>query len=434
MTPTTRRPRARLIDLLLLAVLVLAGSGSAAGGGPQARRLPAADARQPILRGATLQLEAVTTVAGDLIVDVTHAGDARLFLALQAGEVLVWDGGAPGSFLDIRALMGGGFEGGLKSIAFHPDYAGNGFFYLHYSDTAGDSVIARYEVSAGDPDAADPGSGVILLAVDQQTTLHRGGQLAFGPDGYLYAGLGDGGPQTDTDCHAQRPDTLQGKLLRLDVDQNVGTPPYYGIPPDNPFGGPGEPAAEVWALGVRQPWRFSFDRQSGDFYLGDVGQNAREEVDFQAAGSPGGANYGWRIMEGDTCHDPDPIDPDCPVGTPSCFDAGYTDPILAYAIDGGSGDCSITGGFVYRGPGLAALVGRYLYGDWCSGRIWAAEESEGTWTSELLPIQLPSLISFGEGSDARLYLTEGSTVYRLSEPAAIFADGFESGDTAAWTG
>ncbi len=385
----------------------------------------------PAMRGTSgLVLE---PVAGgfDTVVDVTHAGDQRLFLSQQDGQVLVLDDGPPATvFLDVSGLIGSGFERGIKSVAFHPDYATNGFFFVHYSDVLGDSVIARYEVSAGDPNAADPASGVILITVDQSTDLHRGGQLQFGPDGYLYIGLGDGGPQTDTECHAQRPDTLQGKLLRIDVDQSVGTPPYYGIPADNPFGGAGEPAGEVWALGLRQPWRFSFDRLTGDLYIGDVGQSAREEVDFQAAGSPGGANYGWRIMEGTSCHDPDPIDSDCPPSTPSCGDPSYTAPIFDYPLAGGN--CSITGGYVYRGHQHAALAGRYLYGDWCSGRIWAADDASGSWASELLPIALPGITTFGEDSSGNLYLSDGGVVFRVNDPGAIFFDGFESGDTSAW--
>ena len=383
-------------------------------------------------RRGTAGLELVPVDSGySTAVDISHAGDERLFVGQQGGEILILDAGPSRTFLDLGGLVGGGFEGGIKSVAFHPDYATNGFFFVHYSDVPGDSVIARYEVSAGDPDVADPGSAAILIVVDQDTTLHRGGQVRFGPDGYLYIGLGDGGPQTDPECHAQRPDTLRGKLLRIDVDQNVGTAPYYGIPPDNPFGGAGEPAAEVWALGLRQPWRFSFDRATGDLYLGDVGQNAREEIDFQAAGSAGGLNYGWRIMEGNSCHDPDPIDPDCPATTPSCGDPAFTAPIIEYVT--GGGNCSVTGGYVYRGPQIAALAGRYLYGDWCSGNLWAADDSSGSWTSELLPISLPGITTFGEDAAGNLYATNGSEIFRVDDPAAIFFDAFESGDTSAWS-
>jgi glucose/arabinose dehydrogenase len=404
----------RLLATVCVALLTLASAGTATDLGGTADLM-----LHPIAGGL------------DTVVDITHAGDDRLFLSLQDGQVLIYDGAPPplATFLDISGLVGSGFEGGIKSVAFHPDHAENGFFFIHYSDVAGDSVVARYEVS-GDPDIADPSSAEILLTVDQDTELHRGGQLQFGPDGYLYIGLGDGGPQTDTECHAQSPDTFQGKLLRIDVDQNVGTPPFYGIPGDNPFGGVGEPAAEVWALGLRQPWRFSFDRATGDLYVADVGQFSREEVDFQPAGSSGGQNYGWRIMEGTECHDPDPIDPDCPVGTPSCGDPAFTAPIFDYGRE--NGECSITGGYVYRGSQIPALVGRYLYGDWCSGRIWAADNSSGPWTSELLPISVPGVTTFGEDVAGNLYVTNGSTVWRITSPSEIFSDGFESGDTSAW--
>ena len=387
---------------------------------------------KPAATRGTSGLELVSIATGlDTVVDVTHAGDERLFLSLQDGEVLISDGGPLKTFLDIGGIVGSGFEGGIKSIAFHPEYATNGFFFVHYSNSVGDSVIARYEVSAGDPDVADPGSAAILITVDQTTDLHRGGQMQYGPDGYLYIGLGDGGPQGDPECHAQRPDFLQGKLLRIDVDQNVDTPPFYGIPPDNPFGGAGEPAAEVWAIGLRQPWRFSFDRLTGDLYIADVGQLTREEIDFQAAGSAGGQNYGWRVMEGTSCHDPDPIDPDCPASTPSCGDPSYTAPIIDYAR--ADGNCSVTGGYVYRGHQHAGLAGRYLYGDWCSGNLWAADDSSGSWASELLDIALPGITTFGQDSMGNLYAANGSEVFRIEDPVAVFFDGFESGDVSAWS-
>ncbi|MEM8963725.1 MAG: PQQ-dependent sugar dehydrogenase [Acidobacteriota bacterium] len=377
-------------------------------------------------------LELVEVLTGlDTAVDVVHAGDERLFIAQQDGEILVWDGAsAPTTFLDLSAIVGGGFEGGIKSIAFHPSYPTPGYVFVHYSDTINASVVARYTVSA-DPDVADPLSGVVVLTQPQATTLHRGGQIAFGPDGFLYIGLGDGGPQTDPDCHAQRPDTLQGKLMRIDIDQNTMTPPYYGIPGDNPFGGVGQPAAEVWAIGLRQPWRFSFDRVTGDLYIADVGQFEREEIDFQAAGAGGGQNYGWRIMEGTFCFDPDPIDDDCPMSTPSCDDPGFVAPIIEYDHTGGN--CSVTGGFVYQGPEAAALRGRYLYGDWCTGNLWAAEDGGSGWTTELLSVSLPQINTFGEDRDGRLFLTNGSTLFRLRAPNDVFGDGFESGDTSAWS-
>ena len=414
-----RRSLSHALTLVASASLALAANaGESAPEGPATRGL------------ADLQLVEVTDGLTDLVA-ITHAGDERLFLTDKAGIVRIWDGDSllPTPFLDISSLTSFGFEQGLLSIAFHPDYENNGYFFVYYSDIGTDPVIARYEVMAGDPDQADPTSGVTLMN-PPHFGGHYGGQLQFGPDGYLYFAIGDGGQQQDPDCRAQTPGLLQGKMLRIDVDQNVDTPPHYGIPGDNPFVGGGDPADEVWAIGFRNPWRFSFDRVTGDLFISDVGQFAREEVSFQPAGSPGGQNYGWKIMEGTLCFDPDPIDVDCPVTTPSCFDPAFTDPIIEYNHD--AGDCSITGGYIYRGTRNPDLQGHYVYGDWCTGNLWAAEESGGSWTSELLTISLPAVTTFGEGVDGEIYLTNGSVLYHLSNPAAIFTDGFESGDTSAW--
>jgi len=346
---------------------------------------------------------------------MTHAGDARLFVSTLDGRIMVGDS-TPGAsfteFLDIDPLVSDGGERGLFATAFHPDYATNGFFFVSYTNNAGDSVVARYEVS-GDVDVANPASGVVLLTVDQPAANHNGGQIAFGPDGYLYFGLGDGGGFDDLPCHAQREDTLLGKLLRIDVDQNVGVPPYYGIPPDNPFIGGGGLADEVWATGLRNPWRFSFDRVTGDLYIGDVGQDDIEEVDRQPAASDGAENYGWKVMEGTTCFDPDPIDPDCPGTTPSCFDPALTLPIYEYTHAEG---CSITGGFLYRGTGIPGLQGQYVFGDYCTGTIWAIEETDpGVWTRTDLAEVGFGLTSFGEGFDGELYAAVDFTnVVRLS--------------------
>ncbi len=366
------------------------------------------------------------------LVSIHHAGDERLFLVEQYSEIVVYEEGQvlPTPFLDLSGSTGSGLEGGLKSMAFHPDYVTNGYFFVHYTDTASNSIIARYEVSA-DPNVADRASGVVLLTIPQFTGQHRGGTIAFGPlDGYLYIALGDGGGQNDPECRSQNPSTLHGKVLRIDVDQSVATPPYHGIPADNPFVGAGPPLDEIWALGFRNPWRISFDRATGDLFIADVGQDLREEVSRQPASSPGGENYGWQVMEGTACHDPDPINPNCPGATASCFDSGYTAPILDYGHSGG--DCSITGGFVYRGSRISALSGVYLYGDWCTGNLWAAAEASGNWTPQLLDIDLPAVTSFGEDSAGELYLSNGGTLYRLEGPE-VFSDGFESGDTGAWS-
>jgi glucose/arabinose dehydrogenase len=217
------------------------------------------------------------------IVAVTHAGDgsSRLFLTRQTGEILILEGGAvlPTPFLDISGLVSCCGERGLLSVAFHPDYAENGFFYVDYTDLAGDTVVARYSVSASDPDRADPASGRVILTQDQPFANHNGGQLQFGPDGRLFIALGDGGSADDPQGNGQNRGTLLGKLLRIDVD--AGDP--YAIPPDNPFVGDPGTRPEIWALGLRNPWRFSFDRVTGDLFVADVGQSSREEVDFEAA-------------------------------------------------------------------------------------------------------------------------------------------------------
>jgi glucose/arabinose dehydrogenase len=377
-----------------------------------------------------ISLELVTTV--DTPVYLTHAGDERLFIVEQPGSIRIYteaQGLRETPFLDIRNKVGFGGERGLFSVAFHPDYANNGFFYVAYTNTDGSSVIERYAVSSGDEDLADPNSGRTLLVIAQPFANHNGGQLQFSPDdGYLYVGMGDGGSGGDPACRAQRSDTPLGKILRIDVDQNVNQPPFFGIPTDNPFAGTNDPADlvpdEVWAFGLRNPWRFSFDRLTGDLFMADVGQSTREEVDLQPTGSGGGENYGWKVMEGDYCFDPDPIDEDCPTGTPSCFDAAYTAPIHVYPHQ--NGNCSITGGYVYRGSAIPSLQARYLFGDYCTTIIWALEETmPGVWAAtELLHPADFGLTSFGEDRTGELYVTIGDDVFRLvSGDSRIDVDG-----------
>jgi glucose/arabinose dehydrogenase len=360
---------------------------------------------------AQLGLHEVADVSAPMY--VTHAGDERLFIVERTGRILIHTpaGGVdPVPFLDIAPLVDPNGEGGLLSIAFHPDHASNGAFYVHYTRTSAPlhSVVARYLVSA-DPDVADPNSAVILIDELQPFPNHNGGQLQFGPnDGYLYVGLGDGGGSGDPGCRAQRNDERLGNILRIDADPNL---PTYAIPPDNPFGGAGEPPAEVWALGLRNPWRFSFDRATGDLWIGDVGQSSWEEIDMQPAASPGGENYGWKVMEGLSCFDPDP---DCPVSTPSCFDASYTDPVHVYARQGFPNDCSVTGGFVYRGSAIPELVGDYVFGDYCTGNVRALSYDGAAWQSRDLLSAGFGLTSFGEDASGELYLMVGDKVLRLT--------------------
>ena len=270
----------------------------------------------------------------------------RLFVAQQTGEIRIVDGAAllPNPFLDLSDLVSCCGEQGLLGLAFHPDYATNGFFYVHYTDLNGGSVIARYSVSSSDPNAADASSSLTLLTWPQPFGNHNGGQLAFGPDGFLYIGVGDGGDAGDPDNRGQDLTTLLGKVLRIDVDS---TDPglNYAVPPSNPFFGSPPTLPEIWAYGLRNPWRFSFDRGTGDLFIGDVGQNAVEEIDFQPAASPGGENYGWRLMEGSSCFNP----------PTNCNDGSLILPILEYSHFLG---CSVTGGYVYRGSLYPQLRGR----------------------------------------------------------------------------
>lgn len=323
---------------------------------------------------------------------ITHAGDGsgRLFITQQDGTIVIHDGAQvlPQPFLDITALVSCCGERGLLSVAFHPDYAGNGLFYVDYTDLAGDTVIARYSVSA-DPDIANPGADLVVLSVPQPAGNHNGGQLQFGPDGFLYIALGDGGTAPGPGNPAQDLGEHLGKILRVDVDG--GTP--FAVPPDNPFVGVPGARPAIWAYGLRNPWRFSFDRQTGDLFIADVGQNELEEVDIQPALSPGGENYGWSLMEGSQCFDP-------PAG---CNDGSLTLPAIEY--DHATGACSITGGYRYRGARFPQLRGLYLYGDFCSGQIWGARpDGTGAWTaSELLDSAL-AISSFGEDEAGELYV------------------------------
>jgi len=351
----------------------------------------------------TIKAEPVVTGLSSPV-DITHAGDGsgRLFITLQGGRVVIFDGVQILSppFLDINSLVSSGGERGLLGAAFHPNYVGNGFFYVSYTDTAGDSVIARYSISL-DPNRADPTSGVILLTIPQPFSNHNGGQLHFGPDGYLYIGIGDGGSGGDPQNNGQDLGTLLGKILRIDVDS--GFP--FTVPPDNPFVGVVGAREEIWSFGLRNPWRFSFDRLTGDMFIGDVGQNSWEEVDFQPANSTGGENYGWRLMEGNSCFNP----------AINCNNGTLTLPILVYDHSVG---CSVTGGYLYRGSKNPNLNGLYLYGDFCSGLIWGAQEDGlGGWNTTVLLDTNFSISTFGEDESGEIYFahlsaTDG-TIYQV---------------------
>jgi glucose/arabinose dehydrogenase len=352
---------------------------------------------------------------------------SRLFIVEQnTGRIKILTGGAvlPTPFLDIGHLItSSGNEQGLLGLAFHPVYSSNGYFFVDYTDTLGNTAVARYKVS-GDPNQAEPESGFVILNVAQPFANHNAGMLAFGPgDGYLYIGLGDGGSAGDPGNRAQDDGELLGKILRIDVDG--GSP--YAIPPDNPFVGAGDPLDEIWAKGLRNPWRFSFDRITYDLYIADVGQSLYEEIDFQDSSSSGGENYGWRLMEGDHCYNP-PID---------CDPGGLTYPIHVYTHGGSPGRCSVTGGYVYRGGAIPGLQGTYFFADYCSGQIWSFRYDGNNLTefadrtSELDPgsgMSIDQISSFGEDAAGELYIVDlDGEVYKI-EPCRGDVNGNETVD------
>jgi len=323
-------------------------------------------------------------------VDLQPNGSGRLFVIEKAGRIRIIENGQllGEPFLNIEDRVNDSFnEMGLLGLAFHPNYAQNGYFFVNYTGSGGDTFISRFQVS-GDPNIANPSSEVNLLHVNQPFPNHNGGSLAFGPDGYLYAGLGDGGAAGDPFGNGQKTDTLLGKILRLDVDSAEP----FAVPTDNPFGN------EIWAYGLRNPWRISFDVLTGDLYIGDVGQGTYEEIDYLPVGSTGGTNFGWDFREG--LHEYD--------GTAL---AGLTDPIAEYSH--AEGGCSVTGGYVYRGS-MPEWNGVYLYGDYCTGYVWGVINSMDGWQSQLLFDTDARITSFGQDETGEVYLvSDGGEVYKL---------------------
>jgi len=325
-------------------------------------------------------------------------GTNRIFVAEKGGRIRVFTNEPTVNedtvFLDLSANLSTVSEQGLLGLAFHPNYQSNGFFYVYYTPTAGLSQVSRFTVSANAA-IADAASELVLLEIPQPATNHNGGQIAFGPDGYLYIALGDGGGGGDPFENGQDRSTLLGSILRIDVDsQENGL--NYSIPTDNPFIGEPNVREEIYAYGLRNPWRMSFDTQTGELWTGDVGQNAIEEIDVVVSGG----NYGWPIFEGTRCFSGD------------CNDTGLIDPIFEYAQD--NGDRSITGGFVYRGTTVPSLQGKYIYGDFVSGRIWALE-LDGT-LNELVEASRLNIASFGTDTSQELYVCafDGS-IYKFQE-------------------
>ena len=381
-----------------------------------------------------------TSVVGGLEnpVHITNAGDGsgRLFIVEQAGRIrIIHSGVIQSTFLDITDRVrspfnGGGNEEGLLSVAFPPGFASSRpYLYVYYTLQDGNNQVSRFYLS-GNPDLANPDSEEKILELVHPTySNHNGGQLAFGPDGYLYIGTGDGGGGGDPNGNAQNTDSLLGKLLRIDVEfaktmqssgsfinylpiitKNSSEPPdgqAYRIPADNPFVGNAGYREEIWALGLRNPWRFSFDRLTGDLYIGDVGQNTWEEVDYQPSSSSGGENYGWNIMEGFECFN-----------SSTCSTSGLTLPIFTYQtnVEG----CSVSGGYVYRGSNIPGLQGKYLLGDYCSGKIWGLQKNGSSWENTELLDSPYQISSFGEDEGGEIYFADrtGGTIYQIIESTA----------------
>ena len=324
-------------------------------------------------------------------VDLQADGSGRLFVIEKVGRIRIIQNGqlAPTPFLDISdRVNSSGNEQGLLGLAFHPQYAQNGRFFVNYTDNNSHNVIARFQVS-NDPNVADPNSEARLVAVDDHFPNHNGGVLTFGPDGLLYAGLGDGGSQGDPFNNAQNTGVLLGKILRFDV--NSADP--YAVPAGNPFGN------EVWAYGLRNPWRISFDRATGDLYIADVGQDMWEEIDYLPAGSPGGTNFGWSFREGK--HD-----------YKGGGSAGLVEPVAEYSHP--EGGCSVTGGYVYRGS-MPEWNGIYLYGDYCTGFIWGLIHTANGWQAQKLFDLDVNITSFGQDTSGEIYLvSDNGGVFRLA--------------------
>jgi hypothetical protein len=332
-------------------------------------------------------------------VNASHAGDSRLFVVEQRGiiKILNSDGSINATpFLNIDPIVSSGGERGLLSVAFHPNYAVNGYFYVNYTNNSGDTVVSRFSRST--EDTADPNSELILLTIDQPFSNHNGGDMHFGPnDGYLYIATGDGGSGGDPLNKAQDLDSLLGKILRIDVDNTSADPDLnYAIPPDNPFIDDANAKDEIWSYGLRNPWKFSFDNLNGDLWIADVGQNNKEEINRALSSSPGGENYGWRCYEGNSTYN-----------TSGCGSIdNYTFPVAEYSYGGNPFKCSITGGFRYRGSSQPTLEGLYFFTDFCSGQIGIVEETSAD-TFELSFANTFSgqgFASFAEDVNGELYI------------------------------
>lgn len=318
-----------------------------------------------------LSLDPVITTGLSSPLDVVNAGDGtnRLFVVERGGTIKVFDASYNplGNFLTVTGITAGG-EQGLLSLAFHPNYSTNGFFFVYYTNTAGDVEIARYHVQSANPNQGDPATRTVLLTIPKSETNHNGGKLNFGSDGYLYFGVGDGGGAGDADNNAQNSNTLLGKMVRIDVN-NFTTPPYYSIPPSNPYVNATDTLHAIYAFGLRNPWRWSFDRSNGDLWLADVGQSVAEEINYLPANATAKVNYGWRCYEGTATYN-----------SSGCLSQSqYVSPVFTYPHNNTTGGFAVTGGYVYRGTQFPTLAGYYICADYLSDNIWLIRPNGAAW-------------------------------------------------------
>jgi glucose/arabinose dehydrogenase len=426
MPPTAPRARRRLRVALgpaLAAAALLAlglarpASGAALrdpvtyGSAPASARAPVTDAT-PTPASPTSAVIKLVKVAGNLSSPVfaTAApdGSGRLFIVEQTGRIRILKNGQvlPTPFLDISASVSKGGEQGLLGLAFHSHFATNRRYYVNYTNTAGDTRVREYRASAANPDRTESGSGRAILAIDQPYANHNGGMLAWGPDGALYIGTGDGGSAGDPGNRAQSTSSLLGKILRINVNGSTSTRNYL-VPSSNPYVGRAG-LDEIWQRGLRNPWRFSFDRLTGSLWIGDVGQARYEEIDRATVSSSGagrGANWGWRVMEGSHCYNP-------PSG---CSTSGKRLPVVEYSHSS-TGRCAVTGGYVYRGSAIPALAGGYVFGDYCTGEIWVIAHNAPTPTVPTRRLDTNLRISsFGQDAAGELYVCDlNGGVYRIA--------------------
>jgi glucose/arabinose dehydrogenase len=358
------------------------------------------------LTPADIVLETFYTGA-NVPVGVYNCGDHRLFILEQNQadiEIIDTTGQYIGKFIDLSTLASTGGERGLLGLAFHPNYNSNGFFFVNYTNNSGNTVIARYSVSA-DVNVADPSSAITVLTINQPYSNHNGGHIAFGPDGYLYIGMGDGGSGGDPEARSQNPQTLLGKMLRINVDALP-----YSIPNTNPYFGQSDTLPEIWALGLRNPWKFSFDASTGDMWIGDVGQNLWEEINYEPSTSGGGLNWGWRCYEGNATYN-----------TTGCGSiSNYDFPVKVHAHN--EGFCSITGGVVYRGAAYPALEGVYFYSDFCDGDIFSLEPNgSGGFSGANLVAAGNGVVAFGEDAAGEVYIAKTSNIiYKVHDSCPFY--------------